>query len=134
MLSCDNDDYPYADIPSVVLNEFWSQYPDATDAEFSEVGEEYEVDFEVNKIDQAALISPSGELLKEKVEIEWNDLPAGVQQTLERDYDRRKIEDPEKIGDGGEIYYQVEVDHFFRNEKLVLDASGNIDPNLKYWK
>ena len=134
LLSCDNDDYPYAEVPSVVLNEFWSQYPDASDAEFSELGKDYEVDFEVNKIDQAALISPSGELLKEKIEITWNDLPARVQKTLERDYGRRKIEDPEKIKVGEDIFYQVEVDRFFRNERLVMDASGNIETAMSYWK
>ena len=132
--SCDNDDYPYAKVPSVVRNEFWTQYPDATDAVFIELGENYEVDFEINGEDAAAVISTSGNILKEKKEIEWSDLPSAVQQSLDNTYRQKKIEDPEWVRIGEKIYYQAEVSRLLLDKKIVLTAAGKIDTNLNYWK
>lgn len=134
LLSCDNDDYPYAEVPSVVRNAFWTQYPDAADAKFIKLGENYEVEFEINEEDGSAVVSPSGNIIKEKREIEWNDLPAAVQQTLRETYGQKKIEDPERVRIGEENHYQVEVSRFFIDEEIVLNAAGKINTNLNYWK
>ncbi|WP_423819723.1 PepSY-like domain-containing protein [Salinimicrobium sp. TIG7-5_MAKvit] len=134
LLSCDNDDYPYAKVPSVVRNAFWTQYPDATDAKFIQLDENYEVEFEIDEEDGSAVISPSGNIVKEKREIEWNDLPAEVQETLRKTYGQKKIEDPERVRIGEEIHYQVEVSRFFIDDEIVLTAAGKIDTNLNYWK
>jgi len=134
LLSCDNDDYPYAEVPSVVRNAFWTQYPDAADAKFIKLGENYEVEFEINEEDGSAVVSPSGNIIKEKREIEWNDLPAAVQQTLTETYGQKKIENPELVRVDEENHYQVEVSRFFIDEEIVLNAAGMIDTNLNYWK
>lgn len=134
LLSCDSDDYPYAEVPSVVLNEFWAQYPRAQDAEFSHKVGGYEVDFELNGKDHSAVIDPSGRILKEKKEIAWKELPAKVQQALQKEYGEKKIEDPEWVKLGEEILYQVEVKRFFRDERIVLNTAGKPDPDLNYWK
>jgi hypothetical protein len=94
----------------------------------------YEVEFEINEEDGSAVVSPSGNIVKEKREIEWNDLPAGVQETLRKTYGQKKIEDPERVRIGEEIHYQVEVSRFFIDEEIVLNAAGKIDTNLNYWK
>ncbi len=134
LLSCDSDDYPYAEVPSVVLNEFWAQYPNAKDAEFKKSEEDHEVEFELFGKDHSAVISASGNILKEKKEIEWNELPPAVQQTLQKEYGEKKIEDPEWVKLGQEILYQVEVKRFFRDERVVLNRAGKPDPELNYWK
>ena len=134
LLSFDNDDYPYAKVPSVVRNAFWTQYPDAADAKFIQLDENYEVEFVIDEEDGSAVVSPSGNIIKEKREIEWKDLPAAVQQTLRQTYGQKKIEDPELVKIGEEIHYQVEVSRFFIDEEIVLTAAGKIDTNLNYWK
>ncbi len=133
LLSCD-DDYPYAEVPSVILNEFWAQYADAKDAEFNPSGQDYEVDFNLNGKDHSAVIHASGNILKEKKEIEWNELPPAVQQTLEKEYGQKKIEDPEWVKIAEEILYQVEINRFFIDKKIVLNAAGEIEANRTYWK
>ena len=45
-LSCDSDDYPHTEVPSVILNKFWIHFPNATDVEFTKSGEIFEVEFE----------------------------------------------------------------------------------------
>ena len=134
LLSCDNDDYPYAEVPSVVRNAFWTQYPDAADAKFIQLDENYEVEFVIDEEDGSAVVSPSGNIIKEKREIEWNDLPAAVQQTLTETYGQKKIENPELVRVDEENHYQVEVSRFFIDEEIVLTAAGKIDTNLNYWK
>lgn len=134
MPSCDDDDYPYAEVPSVVLNEFRAQYPDAKDAVFNQNAEGYEVDFEVYEKDHSAIIGSAGNILKEKKEITWNELPPEVQATLQTLYKEKKIEDPERVKLGQEILYQVEVKRFFSDEKIVLNQAGKTDPDLNYWK
>lgn len=134
LLSCDDDDYPYVEVPSVVLNEFWAQYPDAKDAEFNQTGEDHEVHFELYGKDYSAVIDASGNILKEKKEIEWKELPSKVQQTLQKEYQETKLEDPERVKLGQEMVYQVEVKGFLNDEKVVLDKDGKPIPDVNYWK
>ena len=82
VLSCNNDDYAYAEVPFVIVNQFWSQYPDATDAVFLRMDKKNEVDFEINRVEDSALMNSSGNILQEMKEIKWNELPPAVQQTL----------------------------------------------------
>ena len=134
LLSCDNDDYPYAEVPSVILNQFWSQYPDATDAEFIRIDKEYEVKFEINRVEHSAVINSSGNILQEKKDIEWKELPPAVQQTLQKEYGQKKMEDLERVKSAEENYYQAEVCRIFIDKKIVLNAGGVIEENRKYWK
>lgn len=134
LLSCDNDDYPYADVPSVVLNEFWAQYPNAREAEFDKSGRNYEVEFEMKQTDFKALIDPSGRILKEKREIQWEALPAEVQSALKREFGKEKIKDIEVVKAGNETYYQAEVNRLFMNENVVIRKTGEKDPALNYWE
>ena len=134
LLSCNDDDYPYAEVPSVILNQFWSQYPDATDAEFNEIDSGYEVDFEISGVDHSAVFNSSGMILKEKKEIEWNELPPAVRQILQKEYGQKKMEDLARVKIGEENYYQAEVSRFIVDEKIVLNAAGKMNLNLDYWK
>lgn len=133
IFSCDNDDYPYSEVPSIILNEFWTQFPDASDVEFKRKGENYEIEFEMNGIDAVASISPSGKLIKEKREILFEEFPAEVQKGLEK-YGRKKINNSERVKTEHEIYYQAQVQQLWLDTKLVLDETGKEDPTLIYWE
>lgn len=130
--SCDNDDYPYSGIPSIVLNEFWAHFPTATDVEFIKAGEDYEVDFEMSGKDAGAVIAHSGILVKEKQEIPFEQLPAEIQNAL-LEYGKDKIEDPEIIKSKDKVFYQVKIKRFLMDEKVVLDKWGKTAPH-DYWK
>lgn len=133
-LSCDSDDYPYAKVPSVVLNAFRVGYPGATEAEFSQTGEGYNVDFEVAGNEYSAVITTSGEIVKEKKEISWQQLPAKVQKNLSEKYEPSDIEDQEVVRSAREKYYQAEVRRFFSEEKIVMDSLGKRKEDMNYWK
>lgn len=130
-LSCDNDDYPHAEIPSVVLNEFHAHYPNATDIEFIKVGRDYEVDFEIDGIDAGALISSEGILIKEKKEISVEKFPLGVQKALDK-LGKNKIGNPEIVKTRKDSFYQVQVKRFGLDRRVVLDRTGK-ELEEKYW-
>lgn len=132
LLSCDNDDYPYADIPSVVLNEFWSHFPDAKDVDFNKIGEDYEVDFELNGNDAGAVITAEGIVIREKKEISFDELPAAVQEAL-NDLEKNKPGDIEVIQLPEDTYYQIELKRFWFDKKIVFDKTGEENKTLKYW-
>lgn len=132
LFSCDNDDYPYSQIPSVVRNSLWTDFPGATEVKFSRSGENFKVAFEVNGIDHEAIIATNGNVLSEKKEVSWKTLPVEVRESLEKEYGEEKIDDPVIIEVGEQIYYQVQVKRFLSKEKLVLDSLGKQDSTLNY--
>lgn len=134
MVACDSDDYPYSKVPSVVLNEFQTRYPDAVDAAFNRLNDEFEVEFEVDGREYKALINTSGTILREKKEISYDDLPVKTRNGIQKEIESEKIEDLEQITAAGEVYYQAEISGFFADEEIVLDSTGRKDPNLNYWK
>lgn len=133
IISCNDDDYPYADVPSVALNKFLAVYPDAKDVSWKQVAEDYEVDFEVEDVEMKALISTSGELLRQKTEIDISDLPAPVMQVLNDQFGREKIDNPEKVTAGEQTFYQVEIERFFLDDEIVIDENGNLMETKTYW-
>ena len=132
LFSCDNDDYPHAEIPSVVLNEFWSHFPKASDVEFAKTGDDYMVDFEWNGNDAGVVIAPAGVVIKEKMEISFEELPAGVKQALGK-FRKNKIGDIEIVKINDNTFYQVEIKQFWLDKRIVLDTTGKEENKLSYW-
>lgn len=134
LCSCDSDDNVHRNIPSVVLNSFHMKYPQATQVEWKKPASVYEVDFEISDRDHSARLDPEGKLVGLKREISKNDLPAGVISGLRRNFDRADLEDPEIVETTEGTFYQLELDQFLLDEKVVLDEFGKINRNLPYWE
>lgn len=133
LFSCDQDDYPNADIPSVVLNKFRSNYPEASDIEWQQINGNYEVDFEVHGTDGKLLIEASGDILKNKQEISLEMLPRPVIYVLEEEFGKEKIDDPEVVTTKDISYYQVAISQFIFDKELVIDEQGVIMDSVSYW-
>lgn len=133
LISCDNDDYPYSEVPSVVLNSFRTQFPNATDVEFKKLDGHYEVEFETNQDDAGAIIDSGGTVLEVRREVSWNDLPVEVRNNLDKEFGKKKIEDPEIITAGDQMFFQVQIKRFLTDKKVVLDRRGKPNPSLDYW-
>lgn len=131
-LSCDNDDYPYAEIPSVVLNELFAHFPNATDVDFKNTGLNYEVDFEINGKDAGALITEEGILIKEKKEVRVQEVPQEVLNSLKR-FGKDKLADFEIVRSVEDSVYQVRVKRFGFDKKIVLDKTGKENKEVSFW-
>lgn len=131
-LSCDNDDYPHAEIPSIVLNEFFAHFPNALDVDFEKNGLNYEVDFEINEIDRGAIISAEGILIKEKKEVQMREIPLEVQNGLEK-FEKNKIGELEIVKTLNDTFYQVQLKRFGFDKKIILDKAGKENKEESFW-
>lgn len=132
-LSCDNDLAP-AEVPSVVENTFKSQFPNATEIEWESRSSGFEVDFEIDQIDYSAIIDDAGTLTDYKYEILRGSIPLPVLDALKIEDAENKWNDPEILVNGKDTYYQVEIDGFFNDKKIILDSSGKKIDHIKAWK
>ena len=118
----------------MVRNSFWTEFPDAANADFRSSGGNYEVEFEIDGKDSEAIIASTGIVLSEKKEISWNQLPAAVRSSLDHEFGQKRIEDPKIIRSGEKVYYQVQVKRFLSDKKLVLDSMGKKKFFSSFWK
>ncbi len=131
--ACDND-ITMSEVPSIVENTFKSKFVQAKNVEWEFANDTYDVSFEVENVDHDALLDNSGNLLKYKYRIDGTALPNSISAFLEQKYPKEKWDDAEYIVDGNSKYFQIELDGFFTDKKLVMDSSGKILSNIKYWK
>jgi len=131
-IACDNE-IKSGQVPSIVENTFKSHFPDALDMEWETLNDDYQVSFEIENVDHDALLDSSGKLLKYKYEIDGTTMPKNIKSSLEQKYPQEKWDDPEHIMDGNSEYFQLELDGFFKNQKMVVDSMGKAMPNIKYW-
>ena len=122
--SDDEDDFR-ADVPSVVLNAFQSNYPKASDVEWEMLGDDYQVDFEIERVDYEAIFSAEGDMLKYKYEISSTELPEAVKKAITANYANYQIDDKD-------LYYQVELDGK-PDKHLVLNEDGSENASITYW-
>lgn len=129
---CENE-LKLSDIPSVVENTFKSNFPYAKDVEWETYGENFEVDFELKKTDYAARIDNAGNLLEYKYEIEKNTLPPAIISKMKTNFSNSGWDDTEILVSGKNRYYQLEIDGFLNDKKIILDSKGNIMNDFKSW-
>ena len=133
MISCNDDDYPYIEIPSVVINGFRAEYPSATDVEFEKAEGGYEAEFEIDDKDVEIFLDSTGIVLRKKKEVKWENLPTEVRKTIEEKFGAGKVKEPEIIKYGSKTYYQIKIKNWLSDEKVILNKSGILDGSLDYW-
>lgn len=131
-ISCDKDDAPNTEVPSLILNSFQTEFPNAADVEWEENTGDYEVEFEIEKIDHTVLLNADGDILKLKQDIMTSELPEAVVSLLETEYTDNKIDDIEKLTMNEKIYYQVEFEGLL-DKKVVITETGTVASEISFW-
>ncbi|MBT0608367.1 hypothetical protein KIV10_09250 [Aequorivita echinoideorum] len=129
---CKNTITPIA-IPSVVKNTFKSNFPDAVSMEWEMRNSIFEVDFEVDGVDYAARLDNTGKLLAYKYDLSIKSLPQSLTDKLSLTHSISDWDDAEVVVENSKSFYQLEIENFFTNDKLILDNKGNLVETLKYW-
>ncbi|MBX0334923.1 PepSY-like domain-containing protein [Pontibacter sp. HSC-14F20] len=135
LMSCDNndDDIKIDDVPATVREALSTSFPNATDIDWEKKGEDFEADFDIDRVDYSALFNSSGSMMKHKYNIAETELPEAIRTTITQNYADRKIDDPEVLVQNGDTLYQVELDHTTSaDEKLVFSADGQ-QVQQAYW-
>jgi uncharacterized membrane protein YkoI len=115
-------------VPSVISNQFNSQYSKATDIEWEMDGNLYNVDFEIGwNTDHEIWYNKNGEIVKHKEDIAKSDLPETVKNKLKSNFKGYSIDDLEQITDNGKVLYKIELDALVQQDwDVVLDSNGNV--------
>ncbi len=116
------------DVPSVILNKFQKSHPKAYGIEWEMDGANYKVEFETGTAgkDHKIWYNASGEIIREKQELTKAELPQEITSKLNKEYSGYKVDDAEKITEGGKVVYVVELDSFTKDWKITFDSKGNI--------
>jgi hypothetical protein len=134
--SCDDDkdnDVAPDSVPEAVKTTFAANFPNTVGLEWEKIDEDYEADFDVDTVDHEALISANGEMLKYKFDITEAELPDAVKTAISQNYTDMRLDDAEKVLQGSDAYYQVELDSSGTDKKLVFSAEGQEQTQPAYW-
>lgn len=121
-------DIAQAQVPSVILNAFTSQFADATDVEWEMSGTLYNVDFEIGwGVDHEVWFDAEGQVVKHKEEISRKELPEAVVNRIKTDFDGLTIDDLKRITNRGEVVYEMELNALTKQDwNVVIDATGKV--------
>jgi hypothetical protein len=101
--------------------------------EWENHGDDFEVDFEIGNTDYSARIDNAGTMLGYKYEIKTAQIPASLITVLNTEYPNKNWDDPEILVNGKKSYYQIEIDGFLKDKKIVMDSTGKKIDNIKNW-
>lgn len=115
-------------VPSVIVNSFQKTFPKAFDVEWEMDGENYKVEFETGMLgtDHEAWYEKTGKLIRHKEEISKGELPPKVLAKVNSDFKEYRIDDVEKITEGDQVTYTLELKTISEEWKVAFDKEGNV--------
>jgi len=116
------------EVPAEVKSSFTKHFAGAKEAKWEKEKGNYEAEFDLNKTEQSALFDATGTLLETEVEIELNQLPAGVLDYVKTRYANQSVKEAAKITDTkGTVTYEAEI----KGMDLIFDSTGKFMKELK---
>ncbi len=115
-------------VPSVILNGFHQQFPNARDVEWKLDQKIYKVEFEtgIRFYDHTVWYNESGKMIRHKEEIPKRQLPKAVQQAISREFKGYFASDVKRITEGKKVIYSMEMKRLSEEWKINVDSSGKI--------
>ncbi|WP_343605660.1 PepSY-like domain-containing protein [Fluviicola sp.] len=130
-VSCASTAVDQQEIPSVVINAVMTKYPDAKDLDWEIKGDIYEAEFDLGKDDYEVWVNKQGTILKVEQEIQITAVPAVVLNKVKAESNNAKLDDAKRIEIGQKVYYEIELEGTFGDQKVVYSASGEKqDPSV----
>lgn len=130
MSGCDADEVK--NIPSVVQNTLKEKYPNASSVDWDKEGAFYEAEFDGNTGEYTVEIDSLGMMNRVKIDIKDSLLPATLRNKLDTT-GKMKLSDVEILLQDGISYYQVKYRVNGNKKTIVLDSTGTIRNDIKYW-
>lgn len=130
--SCE-DDLAQKDVPAAVKEGFSAGFPDAARVEWEKSGESYEVEFIFNNLEHEALLNTAGDVLKFKHDVQPAELPEAVSNTISQKYSGMIISDSERVQQGDQDYYQLELEKDEQELQMVFSADGQQQSEPIFW-
>lgn len=113
-------------VPSAVSNAFRSEFPNARDVDWDRSRNLYEVEFEINRLDHEVWYNAEGQAVRHRQEIKTRSLPSKVRQNVKKQYRGYRISEAEKLREGQEVVYKLELKNWTRDFDVFVNESGEI--------
>ena len=115
-------------IPSVILNDFATAYPDVTDYEWERDGNLYQVEFETAEdMDHEIWYDANGSIVRREIEIPTEQLPAAVLRAVAEDFDGYAIDDAERVTTPDGEIFQMELEALLKEDwEVAFTADGRL--------
>lgn len=121
-------DIPQNQVPSIVVNQFNTDFLKAKDVDWELKNNIYNVDFEQGwGKDFEAWYSADGKQIKVEEELTKSELPKTVIATIEKEYPSFKLDDIEKITENNKVTYKVEVESRDLEQTLFINENGTLN-------
>ncbi|SFU75662.1 Putative beta-lactamase-inhibitor-like, PepSY-like [Pustulibacterium marinum] len=119
---------PQREVPSVIVNQFHQQFSKASDVEWEMDGKLYSVEFETNwGLDHEVWYAADATMQRHKEDIDVTQLPKAVVSSIEEQFDGYTIDDLERITEGKEVVYKMELKSTHHQDlKVVMNATGKV--------
>jgi uncharacterized membrane protein YkoI len=112
------------DVPADVQNTFQKQYSNATDIDWEKKGQLYEAEFDKDGSDWEVRLDQTGKVIREKKDIDYNELPDKIKDALKTGYKDYSVDDLDQITENNQILYKVELENKTEEIKLWFDKEG----------
>lgn len=120
-------DLKTSDVPSNLTNNFQKSYANAAGVEWEMDGDNYKVEFDVNKMEHEIWYSKEGTVVKTESEISESELPGAITSVIKNKYADYKVDSIEMTESNGQKNYEVELEKGWTKEvKVVFDATGKV--------
>ncbi|WP_017259025.1 PepSY-like domain-containing protein [Pedobacter arcticus] len=130
-LAVNAQNLPTSQVPLKALTAFENVYPQVINAEWELKGENYEVEFEIGRLDHEIRYNKEGKLIKMKKEIEAKDLPKSITNAVKVKYPKYKIDEIETTQFNSKTTYKVEIAQFLGKERtLLFEQAGKLVSDL----
>lgn len=113
-------------IPTPVSNAFKSEFPNARDVDWDRSRNLYEVEFEMNRLDHEVWYNAEGQAVRHKQELKTRSVPAKVRQSVKKQYRGYRIAEAEKLREGNEVVYKLELKIWTRDFDVFVNEGGEV--------
>lgn len=119
------------DVPAPVKDAFTKEYANATDVEWEKEMEYYNVEFDVNRMDNEVWYNASGTAVKKEQDITEADLPQSVRDAIKSGYADYRLDDIEKVWQNNVTSYKLELEKGNDEIHVTFDANGKVTAERK---
>ncbi|MFV0290834.1 MAG: PepSY-like domain-containing protein [Mangrovibacterium sp.] len=120
-------DIPASAVPSVVINQFNSDFPKASDIDWEVKNEIFKVDFQLGWFkDYEVWYAADGAQIKINEECTKSELPQSVLTSLDKNFRGYRVEDVDKITEKGSVTYKVEVERGEDERTIFFNENGEL--------
>ncbi len=118
-------DVKEADVPAKVKEAFAKKYAGSKAKEWEKEGADYEVEFDLNKVESSAVFLVDGTFKELEQEIKLSELPKAASDYCTKNYAGYKLTEAEKITDAsGKVMFEAEMEKGKEHFDVIFDDKG----------